>query len=411
MKEINIKIDKNVFNEVYLPYMFDYKTHKTLVFMGGAGSGKSHALAQLVVLKALSSKRKILILRKISATLKDSVWQLILDTLSFFQLYDGCTINKSEMKIILPNQSILLFKGVDDAGERLKSITGLTDVWIEEATEISLDEFTQIKLRIRAKTPNNQIFLSYNPIDRNNWVFNAFHNEETRDNSVHVLKTTYKDNKFLPDDYIAELENMKEINPYYYQVYALGEFGTTSLTVYNNWKVEKLDIQELLKQNLQLCCGIDTGFTHPYAITISLVDKANKIIYVIDEMSKRGITNADAYNWICDNGYGANQFIADSASPRDIEELRRMGLRIKGAKKGHNSVRNGIQRILNYRVVISETCTNFIDEIMGYAWKKDKNGNYLDEVQAINDDLLDSWRYSLEGVLDRRKPKILTVKL
>ena len=128
-------------------------------------------------------------------------------------------------------------------------------------------------------------------------------------------------------------------------------------------------------------------------------------------MSKRGITNADAYNWICDNGYGANQFIADSASPRDIEELRRMGLRIKGAKKGHNSVKNGIQRILNYRVVIDESNINFIDEIMGYAWKKDKNSNYTDEVNAVNDDNLDAWRYSLEGVLDRKKPKFLTVKL
>lgn len=141
------------------------------------------------------------------------------------------------------------------------------------------------------------------------------------------------------------------------------------------------------------------------------MDKANKIIYVIDEMSKRCITNADAFKWICDNGYGANQFIADSASPRDIEELRRMGLSNEGAKKGYNSVKNGIQRILNYRVVIEESNTNFIDEIMGYAWKKDKNGNYTDEVNAINDDLLDAWRYSLEGVLDRKKPKILTVKL
>ncbi len=391
--------------------MFDYKTYKKLVFYGGAGSGKSHALAQLITLKALSSKRKILILRKISATLKDSVWQLVIDTLSFFKVYDDCKINKSEMKIELSNGSILLFKGVDDAGERLKSITGLTDVWIEEATELNLDEFTQIKLRIRAKTPNNQIFLSYNPIDRSNWVYDLFHNPETRDNSVHVLKTTYKDNLFLPVDYIAELEKMKETNPYYYQVYCLGEFGTLSRTVYNNWKVDNLDVQELLKQKLELCCGIDTGFNHPYTVCISLVDKENKIIYVIDEMSKRGITNADAYNWICENGYGANQFIADSASPRDIEELKRMGLRVKGCKKGHNSVRNGIMKIMGYSVVISEKCTNFISEIMVYSWKKDKNGNYTEEVQAINDDLMDAWRYSLEGVLSKKKVKFLTVKL
>ncbi len=411
MKKINIKIDKNVFNEAYLPYMFDYK-YKTLVFYGGAGSGKSHAISQLLAIKAMQSKRKILIIRKISATLKDSVWQLMIDALSFFQVYNNCKVNKSEMKIELPNGSIFLFKGVDnEGGSRLKSITGLTDCFIEEATELSLDEFTQIKLRIRAKVPQKQIIISYNPIDRSNYVYDLFHNPETRDNSVHVLKTTYKDNKFLPQDYINELENMKETNPYYFQVYALGEFGSLSKTVYSNWKVEKLDIQELLKQNLELCCGIDTGFNHPYAICISLVDKENKIIYVIDEMYKRSITNEDAYKWICENGYGANQFIADSASPRDIEELRRMGLRVKGAKKGRNSVRNGIMKIMDFSVVIDESNTNFIQEIMTYAWKKDKNGNYTEETVQIGDDLMDAWRYSLEGVLGKRKAKILTVKL
>ncbi len=408
MKKINIKIDKNVFNEAYLPYMFDY-SNKVEVYYGGAGSGKSQHCAYKILCKALQSKRKILIIRKISATLKDSVWQLMLDALSFFKIYDDCKINKSELKIELKNGSVFLFKGLDS--EKIKSIQGITDCFVEEATELTFDEFTQIKLRIRTRTPNNQILLAYNPIDRNNWCFDAFHNSETKDNSVFLLKTTYKNNRFLPQDYIDELEKMKETNPYYYQVYALGEFGSLSKTVYSNWKVEKLDMQELLKQDLELCCGIDTGFNHAYAISISLVDKENKIIYVISEMYKRGITNQDAYEWICNNGYGANQFIADSASPRDIEELKRMGLRVKGAKKGRNSVRNGIMRIMDFSVVIDESCTNFIQEIMTYAWKKDKNGNYTEETVRVGDDLMDSWRYSLENVLGKKKVKFLTVRI
>ena len=350
-------------------------------------------------------------MRKVGATIKDSVWQMMLDTISFFKIYDKCKINKSEYTIVLPNGSIFLFKGMDDGGEKIKSIAGLTDCWLEEATELSYDEFTQIKLRIRAKTPNNQIWLSYNSIHRENWVYNAFHNEETRDKNAFVLKTTYLDNSFLPQDYIDSLLEMKKNNPYYYQVYALGEFGVLGRTIYSNWHTEKLNIEELLKQNLETCCGIDVGFNHPYSICISLVDKENKKIYVIDEMYKQSITNEDAYRWICDNGYGRNQFICDSASPRDIEDLRRKGLRVRGSKKGHGSVLNGITRIQNYEVIIDEKCENFIKEITTYAWKKDKQGNYLDEPVKVGDDLMDAWRYSLESITGKAKVKTLNKSL
>ncbi len=410
----NIKINKQIFNKTYLPHLFDY-SHKIEVYYGGSGSGKSHFVAMKVLIKALNNKRKILVLRRVSATLKDSVWQLMLDCISTLKIYDDCKINKSEMKIELPNGSLFLFKGIDDGGEKIKSITGLTDCWIEEATEFDLDSFTQIKLRIRAKTKNNQIILSYNPINKQNYVYDLFHNPDTRDNNVMVLKTTYLDNKFLPSDYIEEIESLKNSNPYYYQVYALGEFGTLDKTVFTNWKTANLDVNELLKiDNIQLCSGIDVGFTHQYAVCISLVNEATKTIYVIDEMSKSKIINKDAYDWIVKKGYASNLFICDEAAPSAIKEFKMLGLNVEKTNKRKETVFSQLMAMQAYKIIISDNCVNFINEIMAYSWKKDKQGNYTDEIVKFNDDLMDAFRYSLANVLkikNKKEPEIITVRL
>lgn len=396
---MNIKIDKRMFNDAYLPYVFSYQ-NKIEVYMGGAGSGKSHFVAQKILIKALNNKRKILIIRKVGATLRDSVWQMILDTLSTFGVYDDAKINKTEMRIELPNGSVFLFKGMDDE-QKIKSIAGISDCWIEEASEILPEEFAQLKLRVRAKTNNNQIWLSYNPISMSNWVYNAFHNEETKDKNAFVLKTTYLDNKFLPDDYIESLLEMKRTNPYHYEVYALGNFGALGKTIYNNWTTKRLNKDKLLKYNpkLEVCAGIDFGFNHKYAICVCLVDIEERICYIVDEFYRSNVTNDDAYKWIVENGYNKFTFMCDSASPRDIEELRRLGLRVQKCKKGKNSIYNGITRLSKFKVVIDESCEGFISEITTYSWKKDKEGNYIDEPVKINDDMMDCWRYAMEKVI------------
>ena len=114
--------------------MFDY-SKRYEIYYGGAGSGKSIFVSQKLFIKALNSKRKILVIRKVGRTLKDSVFQLFLDLLSQFQIKEQCKINLSTFTIELPNGSIFLFKGLDDS-EKIKSITNITDIWIEEATEL-----------------------------------------------------------------------------------------------------------------------------------------------------------------------------------------------------------------------------------------------------------------------------------
>ena len=144
-----LEIDDSIFNRSFVKYLEDYE-HRFEVYYGGAGSGKSFFIAQKLLLKALKEKRKLLVMRKVGSTLKDSVWQLILDTLIEWLLYDECTINKSVFTIELPNDSMFLFKGMDDI-EKIKSITGITDIWVEEATEFTEEDIEQLNLRLRAQ--------------------------------------------------------------------------------------------------------------------------------------------------------------------------------------------------------------------------------------------------------------------
>ena len=135
MSQIDLKLSRQIFNDIYLPDLFDYD-NRYQVFYGGAGSGKSHYVFQKLVVKALNSKRKVLVIRKVARTLKDSCFQMTIDTLSKFKLLSFCTINNSTMTITLPNGSVFLFKGMDDS-EKIKSITAITDIVVEEATEIT----------------------------------------------------------------------------------------------------------------------------------------------------------------------------------------------------------------------------------------------------------------------------------
>ena len=201
MASINLKLKKSLFNEAYLPYLTDY-TRRYEVYFGGAGSGKSVFLAQKLLVKACKSKRKILILRKFATTLRDSVFQLMIDLLKKWHLYEHCTINQTTYTITLPNESVFLFKGLDDS-EKIKSITDITDAWIEEASEVTDDDYTQIDLRIRALAADLQLFVSFNPVSKANWVYTKWFDPKKAtydEEETLILRTTYKDNRFLPKD-------------------------------------------------------------------------------------------------------------------------------------------------------------------------------------------------------------------
>ena len=205
---MELRIHTNIFNPVYRPHLTDYST-RFIVFYGGAGSGKSFFCAQRLIYKALKSRRKILVLRKVNRTTKASTFQLLLDVLSQFNILNYCKVNRTDFTIELPNGSMFLCMGLDDP-EKIKSITGLTDAWLEEATEFTLDDFSQVNLRVRDPVAANQeICLSFNPVSKANWCYLQFFapNPELLEfrKTVRVVHTTYLDNPHLPQDYVNAL--------------------------------------------------------------------------------------------------------------------------------------------------------------------------------------------------------------
>lgn len=401
MPQIELNISPKIFNTTYFPHLQDY-SKRYEIYYGGAGSGKSVFLTQKLLIKAMARRRKVLVIRKFATTLKDSVFQLFIDTLKQWNIYSYCKINLSTYTITLPNDSIILFKGLDNE-EKIKSIAGITDIWCEEATELTEDEFTQLDLRLRAKEPDLQAFASFNPVSRANWVFKKWFAEDAivNPNTTMILKTTYKDNKFLPKEYTDALEEKARTNPTYYRIYALGEFCSLDKLIFNNWKVEEFNHNDIKGQ---LVIGLDFGFSNDIsALTASIVDEAAGTIYIFKTWGETNKTNDDLASIITSLGFAKSQIKADSAEPKSIEELRRKGItRISGCSKGKDSILHGIQTLQQYQIIVHPSCEGIITEFENYSWKRNKNGEYINEPISQFDHYIDSLRYSIQ-LIDKSK--------
>ena len=374
---MKIIVHKEIFNKVYLPHLLDY-SKRYEIYYGGAGSGKSYFVAQKLVYKALNSRRKILVLRKVGRTVKNSVFQLILDTLDQFKIKDKCRINKTDFSIELPNGSLFLCSGLDDP-EKIKSITGLTDAWLEEATEFAQDDFNQIDLRIRDPyAKDQQIILSFNPVSKANWAYLQFFadNEELTGfrANVKIVKSNYLDNPHLPQSYVDALLMLKATNPVYYGIYALGEFGSLDKLVYSNWQTFDFNKDEIKGQ---LLCGLDFGYTNdPTAFVAGLLVPEENRIYIFKEWGGTGFLNDEIASHIEEMGFAKSTIMADSAEQKSIDEIKKLGIyRIKPCVKGQGSILQGIQKLQQFELVVHPDCKEIINELQNYAWEKDKQTN------------------------------------
>lgn len=340
-------------------------------------------------------KRKILVIRKYAVTLKDSVFQLVVDMLKKWGIYPYVEINKSTFTITLPNGSIFLFKGMDDS-EKIKSIVDVTDIWCEEATELQEDEYTQLDLRLRALAGDLQLIASFNPVSKVNYVYRKWFGENAVRENTMVLHTTYKHNRFLPEAYIKALEEKQRTNPNYYKIYALGEFTTLDKLVFYNWRVEAFNHKEIKGQ---LMVGLDFGFVNDTsALVASIMDEPNKRIYIFREYGEIGKTNQELAAVIKAMGFSKSVIIADSAEQKSIEEIKREGIiKIKKSDKGKDSVMHGIQKLQNYELIVHPSCEGIITEFENYSWQKDKaTGLYVNKPVDMWNHYIDALRYSLQ---------------
>lgn len=367
-----------------------------------------------MILKGLKyPNRKFLVIRKVGNTLRDSIFALFKSVLADWKLYDKCEIRETLLTITLPNGSEFIFKGLDDP-EKIKSIANIDDIIVEECTEIDMQDFNQLNLRLRSKNSHNQIHVMFNPVSKSNWVYKMwFENGYNTANTI-VLKTTYKDNKFLPQDYIDSLEDMKDKDPVYYRIYALGEFASLDKLVYTNWEEREFDYKEILKNNpgARALFGLDFGYINdPSAFVALVADEENKILYIFDEFYKKGLLNNEIAAEIKRKGYSKEIITADSAEQKSIEEIRREGIsRIRPARKGKNSILNGIQLIQQYKIIVHPNCKNVIEELKNYAWQKDKiTKEYINKPIDSYNHALDALRYACEDL--RKKNRLRTFKI
>lgn len=404
---INLSINKNQFNEKYLPQIND-SSKRYEVYYGGAGSGKSVFVAQKIIYRACKEVCKILVIRKYATTIKDSVFDLVLSILKKWKIYQYCKVNLTTYTITLPNNSVILFKGLDDP-EKIKSINGLNSIiWCEEATELTEEEFTQLDLRLR-DGENLQLISTFNPVSKANWVYKKWFAPEAINENTFILKTTYKDNRFLPTEYIESLKEKERTNPTYYRIYALGEFCSLDKLVYTNWNIGS----PINTEGMKLAVGLDFGFVNDLtALTVSLIDTDKKEIYITDCWGDTGKTNSEIAQIIKNKGYSKSLIIADSAEPKSIEELKRAGIyRIRASVKGPDSIIHGINLLQQYHIFVDIKCEGVITELQNYAWKKDKKTNeYINEPVDEFNHYLDALRYSLQCI-DNHKLQSMDKKI
>ena len=243
---------KETNNQAFLPLFFD--RHRYLVLKGGGGSGKSIFAGRLVLERVMGEPgHRWLVCRKVARTLRDSCFAQLRGQIAEHYPDCGVKVNKSDMRLTFPSGNEILFAGLDDV-EKLKSIYDITGIWIEEASELDRGDFNQLDIRLRTDFPYHlQIVLSFNPISLTHWLKARFFDEP--DERARIHESTYKDNRFLPEESIRTLEGFKDTDPYYYMVYALGQWGVTGKTVFDRLAISRR-LEELAKQKRTVRRGL-----------------------------------------------------------------------------------------------------------------------------------------------------------
>ena len=409
-QKINIEIAQEdlqyYFNDNILEHINDY-SNRDEVFYGGASSGKSQGIHQKLFIKATkkwAKPRRVLMLRKIQRSIRDSIWTHFLDVLDQFQFRQYCKIDKTNFEIILPNNAQFLFRGLDDP-EKIKSIKGISDIFEEEATEFTEEDDTQLGLRLRDREQKEkQMFRSFNPISKKNWVHRVFFEQPT---TAKLRWSTYKDNHFLDQDTINYLESLKNRNPAYYRIYALGEFATLDRIIFTN--TTKRIIRDEEVKDLPQFHGLDFGYVNdPSALVVLRYDEKNKKIFIMREYVKGGMLNDEIARTIEELALQKEIINADSSEQKSIQEIKNLGVsRIRPVGKGKDSVLQGIQWLLQNEIIVDERCFKVWEEFENYTWKKDKNGEYTNDPVDSYNHTIDAIRYALvDYILTRGKPVV-----
>ena len=377
-------------------------TGRYRVVKGSRASKKSKTTALWIICNMMKfPDANTLVIRKTFRTLKDSCFAELKWAIHRFKVDAFWDVKESPLEMTYkPTGQKIYFRGLDDP-LKVTSITVdigcLCWMWIEEAYEITKEsDFDMLDESIRGEVPEGlfkQITLTFNPWNERHWMKHRFFDDP--DDQTLALTTNYKCNEWLDASDLKVFEDMKKRNPRRYKVAGLGDWGIVEGLVYENWKEQVFTLDDV--RSLHTVCGLDFGYTNdPSAFFIGFLDLENKRLYVWDEMYETGLSNRKIYETITGMGYGKETITADSAEPKSIDELRSLGLYIHGAKKGKDSINNGIQWIQDLEIIVHPRCVNFLTEISNYMWKSDRFGKKLNEPIDDFNHLMDAMRYALE---------------
>jgi len=382
------------------------------VCKGSRASKKSKTTALWFIVNMMKyPEANTLVVRKTFRTLKDSCFTELKWAVHRLKVDAWWEFKESPLEATYtPTGQKIYFRGLDDP-LKVTSITVDVGVlcwaWLEEAYEVMKeDDFNILDESIRGEVPEGlfkQWTITFNPWNEHHWLKKRFFDKP--DDETLPLTTNYMCNEWLDAADIKVFEDMKKRNPRRYAVAGLGGWGIVDGLVYENWKEQAFDIDEVRSRpGIVSAFGLDFGYTNdPSTLFCGLLDQKEKRLFVFDEMYEKGLSNKRIAETIQKMGYAKERITADSAEPKSIDELKSLGLRVKGAMKGKDSIKNGIQWIQDLEIIVHPRCVNFITEISNYTWDQDKFGTKLNVPIDDFNHLLDAMRYALEKYITGSK--------
>jgi len=346
--------------------------HRISQHIGGTRSGKTYAILQYLIVKALENSQTITIVRRTIPSLKRTLIKDFKDIMQSIGIWKEDEFNISDRTYSFDNNSIIQFINTDDA-DKLRGLK--SDIlFIDESSEMDEESYFQLKIRT-----TGQIILAFNPtISPFHWLRQM--------NDCDRFTTTYRDNPFLPAEMIKSIEDLAITSPKKFLIYGKGEYAPNDRAIY------QFDVVEDVKDAEFVGFGLDWGFSQDPTAMVAIYKNGNHL-YVEELIYDRGLVMNDIINRLKSLGIEREEIWCDSSEPMRIEELARAGFNAKKVVKGPNSISFGIGVVQNYQLHIYKQSQNLINEIYGYQYATDKFGYVTTTPEGIDDHLLDAMRY------------------
>lgn len=401
-------------NDHFYDFIDDWE-HKFYFLVGGYGSSKSYHVAVKLIKKLLQEKRKALVIREVFDTIRDSCFDLLEEVANAMGVEEYLTFTTSPMQVRFKNGSRIIFKGMDKPA-KLKSLNGVSIVWIEECSEVKYEGFKEILGRLRHPTLSNHIILSTNPVSKSNWCYKYFFQD--RKNNVLVLDdeelykkrimivgntyyhhSTVDDNFFVPASYVEQLDDLQVHDPDLYRVARKGQFGINGTLVFPQFEIQPhekvLELMKAVKSPLEKN-GMDFGFVTSYNAALRmLIDHEEKILYIYREYYSRNKTDPE----IAEDMEDWKDIVikADCAEPKAIKFYKQAGFRMKACKKFKGSRSMYTKKVKRFKKIIcSDACPNTIDELKELTFAVDKDGEIIEDEFNIDPHTLSAIWYGLD---------------